>query len=215
VHLTIIAKETRPGFVKTRLCPPCSPETAAELATAALLDTLDAVDTVVREATDRGLTLEPTLLFDGDPSALIRPGYAVVAQRGDGLDERLAHGFEDLGPGFIVGMETPQAVHSIGRAIDFVEFGHDAIGLATDGGYWVIGLGRVDSDVFRAIPMSQSHTGLAQLRRLHALGRQVRMLPMVRDLDTFADVEAAAHAREDTRLTRVARRVVAEVRSDT
>jgi uncharacterized protein len=213
VHLTIIAKEPRPGFVKTRLCPPCSPETAAELATAALLDTQDAVDAVVRGAADRGIELAPTLLFDGDPGSLIRPGYGVVAQRGDGLDERLAHGFEDLGPGFIVGMETPHAVHSITRAIDAVTSGHDAIGLAIDGGYWVIGLGTIDPNVFRSIPMSQSHTGVAQLRRLHSLGRQVRMLPMVRDLDTFADVEAAARSTEDTRLTRVARRVVADVRT--
>ncbi len=43
VALLVIAKEPLPGAAKTRLCPPCSPQQAATLATAALLDTLAAV----------------------------------------------------------------------------------------------------------------------------------------------------------------------------
>jgi glycosyltransferase A (GT-A) superfamily protein (DUF2064 family) len=59
--------------------------------------------------------------------------------------------------------------------------------------------------VFDAIPMSESHTGVAQLCRLHELGRPVRMLPMTRDLDDVADLWA--HARSDSpgRLASVAR----------
>ena len=39
VQVVVIAKEPRPGAVKTRLCPPLMPEQAAELAEAALADT--------------------------------------------------------------------------------------------------------------------------------------------------------------------------------
>jgi glycosyltransferase A (GT-A) superfamily protein (DUF2064 family) len=41
--LLVIAKAPVPGRVKTRLCPPCRTEEAAQLAEAALVDTLAAV----------------------------------------------------------------------------------------------------------------------------------------------------------------------------
>ena len=40
VTVVVLAKRPRPGAVKTRLCPPCTPEEAAALAAAALRDTL-------------------------------------------------------------------------------------------------------------------------------------------------------------------------------
>lgn len=201
VHLTVIAKEPRPGHVKTRLCPPCTPAEAADVAAAALTDTLDKVDAL---CSTRGDTVERVLLFDGDPTAWLRTGWRVVAQRGDSLGERLANGFDDLGPGVIVGMETPHVVDRLHDALDAVADGQDAIGLATDGGYWVIALGTVDRSVFSGVPMSASNTGLAQLHRLHALGRAVRRLPMARDLDTFDDLADAAVRRASTAALRAA-----------
>ena len=41
-RLIVIAKAPVPGQVKTRLCPPCTPEQAAQIAAAALSDTLAA-----------------------------------------------------------------------------------------------------------------------------------------------------------------------------
>ncbi len=207
MHLTIIAKEPRAGFVKTRLCPPCTPRQAADVAAAALLDTLDAVDVVAR------LTgVDRVLLFDGDPTAWTRPGYRVVPQRGSGLASRLSNAFDELGPGLVAGMEAPGAVPALAEGVSALRSGHDAVGLAVDGGYWVIGLHRVDPVVFDDIPMSTSSTGLAQLSRLHRLQRQVRMLPMSHDLDTINDLRIAAlHAREGSRLRRVAQAVVLQV----
>ena len=43
VQVVVIAKEPRPGAVKTRLCPPLTPKQAAELAEAALADTCSVV----------------------------------------------------------------------------------------------------------------------------------------------------------------------------
>ncbi len=208
MHITIIAKEPRAGFVKTRLCPPCSSQQAADVAAAALLDTLDAVDAVVARFTG----VDRVLLFDGDPTAWTRPGYRVVPQRGSGLAKRLSNGFDDLGPGLIVGMETPGAVPALADAVSALRNGHDVVGLAVDGGYWVIGLHRVDPSVFDDIPMSTSSTGLAQLSRLHRLHRQVRMLPMSHDLDTIDDLRIAAHhALDGSRLRIAAQAVILQV----
>jgi glycosyltransferase A (GT-A) superfamily protein (DUF2064 family) len=86
--------------VKTRLCPPCTPEQAAILAEASLRDTLAAMAAVAGP--------RRAVILDGEPGSWITDEH-VVAQRGAGLDERLAAAFSDLGgPTLIVGMDTPQ-----------------------------------------------------------------------------------------------------------
>ena len=42
-HVLVMAKAPVPGRVKTRLCPPCTPDEAAAITEAALADTLAAV----------------------------------------------------------------------------------------------------------------------------------------------------------------------------
>lgn len=207
MHLTIIAKAPVPGRVKTRLCPPCTPAQAAAVAAAALADTVDAVDELVARRAGGG-ALRRVLLLDGDADSWAPAGYDVVAQRGAGLAARLANGFADLGPGVVVAMDTPGAVPWLAAALDALGADVDVIGLATDGGFWALGLTRTDPAVFVGVPMSASHTGVAQLRRLHALGRSVRLLPVARDLDTPADLAAAAAGSGSGRLATVARSIV-------
>ncbi len=207
MHVTIIAKAPVAGLVKTRLCPPCSDKQAARIAAAALSDTFDVVASVARATGTRKV-----LLIDGAPQTWMPADFEVVHQRGDGLAERLCHGFADLGPGVIVGMETPAVAGALATGIDAVSRGLDVIGLATDGGYWMIGLSaasvRLGRAAFDGVPMSCSHTGLSQLRRLHGLGRSVRMLPITRDLDTFDDLVAVAASGGPGQLVAVAREVI-------
>lgn len=209
MHLTVIAKAPVAGRVKTRLCPPCTPGQAADIAEAALADTFDAITAVVR-----GTRVRPVLLIEGEPPVFTPAEFDVVAQRGDGLEQRLRHGFRDLGPGIMVGMDTPQAVAGLGAALGRIERGVDVLGLALDGGYWAIGLA-CDSDdflaaVFGGVPMSTSRAGVYQLRRLHRLGRSVHMLGSTRDLDTVGDLLAAAAAGQRVgRLGEVASAVAA------
>ena len=84
----MIAKEPVAGRVKTRLCPPCTPEQAARLARAALEDTLAACDRAAGGA-------RRVLVLDGRPGAWLPPGWDVLPQRGGDLAERLAAAFED------------------------------------------------------------------------------------------------------------------------
>lgn len=207
-HVTIVTKTPVAGRVKTRLCPPCTPEEAASVATAGILDTIDAIDDI------RGIeTALRALLLDGDVQAWMPGDHVVVAQRGDGLGERLRNGFDELGPGVVIGMETPHVAHHLGTALAAIRAGRDVIGLAEDGGYWAIGLcartvRRLDA-VFRNVPMSTSHTGAAQLGRLVAIGgRPPHLLPTARDLDTFDDLVAVARSGRSGRLPTIARATV-------
>jgi len=76
-HVLVLAKEPRPGRVKTRLCPPCSPEEAATVAAAALADTLEAV---AASGADRHI-----LALDGRPGPWLPPGFEVVESDADSL----------------------------------------------------------------------------------------------------------------------------------
>jgi len=182
----VIAKAPVAGRVKTRLCPPCTPAEAAELAAAALQDTL--------EAAGAARAGRRVLVLDGAPGPWLPAGWEVVPQRGDGLAERLAAAFEDAGaPAFLVGMDTPQLTPALVRAGLDALTTHDAtLGPAADGGYWGIGLRRADPAVFAGIPMSEPHTGAAQRHRLRALGLTTAALPVLLDVDTIAAAHAVA-----------------------
>ena len=135
-----------------------------------------------------------------------------MSQRGEGLAQRLCNGFVDLGPGVIVGMETPHVVPALADAIEFARRGIDSIGLALDGGYWMIGLSaksvEVAEDLFRDIEMSTTSTGANQLGRMQALDCRVRVLPMARDLDDGDDLRAVAKSGRGGLLPRVAQEVL-------
>jgi len=183
-HLTVIAKQPVAGNVKTRLTPPLTPEQAAQIAAACLRDTFEAVRLFADEHSD----VRPVALIDGEAGAWIPSEFDVAHQRGDGLGERLANGFDDLGPGLIIGMDTPSCGRHLGATVDALRRGRDAIGMTHDGGYWGIALAAVERAVFDDVPMSTDHTGSDQLRRMRALGREVEVLPTIHDLDHLDDI---------------------------
>jgi rSAM/selenodomain-associated transferase 1 len=196
--LVVIAKAPVPGRSKTRLSPPCTPAQAAALAEAALADTLQAV--AAAPAARR------VVVLDGAPGDWLPVGFEVIAQHGDGLDERVAHAFADVGgPALLVGMDTPQVTPELlaAGARALAADGTDAVlGLAADGGYWAIGLRRADRALFVGVPMSDGATGAAQRERLDAAGLRVAALPELRDVDTIADAEAVAALAPDGRFAR-------------
>ncbi|WP_432080158.1 TIGR04282 family arsenosugar biosynthesis glycosyltransferase [Streptomyces sp. WAC 04229] len=193
--LLVIAKEPRPGRVKTRLTPPFTPDEAAALAEASLADTLRAV--AATPARRRVLVLA------GAPGPWLPPGFDVVPQCAGGLDARLADAFAGCaGPALLIGMDTPQVTPEL-LDVDFA--GCDAyFGPAEDGGFWALGLARPDPALLRGVPMSTPVTGAVQRERLRAAGLRVRDLPPLRDVDTAADARAVAalapHGRFAARL---------------
>lgn len=211
--LLVLAKAPEPGLVKTRLCPPLTAAQAADLAAAALLDTLDAVGAVPdgrvvvalagrRRAAARRRQLE---------TALRR--VTVVGQHGPDLGHRIAaaHGaVAVLLPGRPVlqlGMDTPQVEPALldeaaaplrrcaGRgSVDAV------LGPATDGGWWALGLRDPRAAaVIAQVPTSRDDTGEATLHALRRAGLRVGLLPALSDVDTIADVAGVACAAPRTR----------------
>lgn len=200
----VVAKAPVPGRVKTRLGTAIGMAAAAELAAAALLDTL-----VLARATygvercvcalDGCLDAAPK----GPELSRALDGWTVIGQVGDTLGERLGHAFAACGPGPVVqiGMDTPQLraedLLGLSRLLD----GYDAaLGPAADGGWWGLALRDPhDGAALAEVPMSTPTTGLATreaLRRRHLrLGEGVT----VRDVDLVEDAEAVATTAPDSR----------------
>ncbi len=216
MHVLVMAKSPVPGRVKTRLCPPCTPEEAAEVAAAALADTLDAV--VACGATRRVLALE------GEPGEWIPAGFDVVAQRGRDLADRLGAAWADVAaPGVQIGMDTPQvtstvldaALASLDTAMTGAP-GRDVavLGPAHDGGWWGIGLSRADPAVFDGVPMSSPDTAAAQRARLAQLGWTVHELEAFRDIDRFEDLVEVAGLIPRSRTAALSGRLQARLQRD-
>lgn len=193
--IVLIAKQPVAGRVKTRLHPPLSLEQAAELAAAAIADTI----AVLRQAP----ASRRILLFDGDPASVDAAGLEVVPQASGGLDERLAAVFDLLDePMLLVGMDTPQlTVADLAPAL--ADGTEDAwFGPAADGGFWALGMRVPSGDLTRGVPMSQSDTGAHQLARLRAAGLRVGMLATLTDVDDIGSARSVAQAAPSTLFAR-------------
>ena len=222
VALVVLAKAPEPGRVKTRLCPPAEAAEAADIAAAALLDTLDAV-----RATAGG---RPVLALAGRLDAAARGeelagavrDLPVVAQRGTGLGERIAAAHADASsrapglPTLLIGMDTPQAdARLLDRCVDTLLGPADAVlGPAADGGWWVLGLRDPQAaQVLAHVPTSRPDTGRRTLHALRAAGLRVVLAPTLRDVDTAADAVAVSRAAAGTRFAAAVRAVPALGRS--
>ena len=192
VQVVIIAKEPVPGRVKTRLTPAFTPLEAAALAEASLTDTLDAVS--------RAPVARRVLALSGRPGRWLPPGFDVIGQRGQGLDERIAWALSDARvtlplPVVLIGMDTPQVTPELlaAAAEPLVSRTADAtFGMAEDGGFWLLGLREVDPDLILGVPMSRGDTGARQLARLEQAGLRVTMLPELTDVDTVREAQQIA-----------------------
>ncbi|WP_410641190.1 DUF2064 domain-containing protein [Amycolatopsis sp. lyj-346] len=210
--LLVVAKAPVPGLAKTRLCPPATPAQAAQIAAAALLDTLDAVCAVPGAA--------PVVAMTGDLGSATRPveiGMALrrvttIPQRGWDFGARLANAHADAAavhaglPILQIGMDTPQITPEAlaAAAAPILDSGHDSVlGPAADGGWWALGLADPrHAQVLVDVPMSRDDTGERTLRALTASGLRPRTAACLSDVDTMADARAVAAACPDGRFAR-------------
>jgi glycosyltransferase A (GT-A) superfamily protein (DUF2064 family) len=209
--ILVMAKAPVPGCAKTRLCPPATPEQAAEIAAASLLDTLDAVCAVPGAIPVVGLAGEMNRAARHAELTMSLRRTTVIWQRGQDFASRLANAHTDVARGWPgrpvlqIGMDTPQITPALlTGAADRLADVDGVLGRAADGGWWALGLRNpYEADILRYVPMSQPDTGdltYAALRHL-----RIGNLPILSDVDTMTDaVQVASQAPNG----RFARRVV-------
>jgi uncharacterized protein len=211
VTILVVAKAPEPGRAKTRLAATVGDAVAAEIAAAALLDTLDAVAAAPVAGRVVALTGD---LDAGAAGVAIRQrlaAFTVIEQRGDDFADRLANAHADAAAGrpvLQIGMDTPQVSAELLTDCARRLLQEPAVlGLADDGGWWVLGVQHpAMAECLRAVPMSQSDTGELTWKALRDNAVDVTEVQRLADFDVVEDVVAVrAACRPDSRFARATR----------
>ena len=191
VTLLVVAKAPEPGKAKTRLAATVGDRVAAEIAAAALLDTLDAVAAAPVTARVVALTgdLDGAACGSRDPASPrgVHGDRAARRQLRRSARERARRRGSGFGgyPVLQIGMDTPQVTVELlascaGRLLETPA----VLGLARDGGWWVLGVWTpAAADCLRTVPMSQPDTGVLTLKALRDNGIDVAPVQQLADFD--------------------------------
>ena len=210
--LVIFAKAPIPGEVKTRLCPPLTPDEAATLHGSFVLDMLERTKLAVAKLQlpfHRYLACAPS-------SALVffkimeeRQGVRLLDQVGEDLGQRMhrtsvdlfAMGYKQI---IIVGTDVPTLPLSVYQeALGMLDHSDLVLGPALDGGYYLIGLTKPAEELFIGVPWSTDQVLTVTQQKTKALGLSVGLATAWRDVDTIADLQALiAECQEDNKKPR-------------
>jgi rSAM/selenodomain-associated transferase 1 len=197
--LVIFAKAPIPGEVKTRLCPPLTPDEAATLHGSFVLDILERTTLAVATLHlpfHRYLACAPSSALAFFKVMEERQGVKLIDQVGDDLGARMQHAFETMfEKGYhrvcIVGTDVPSLpLDHYQQALALLETNDLVLGPALDGGYYLIGLTRAAPELFTRIPWSTDRVLTLTQERATTLGLNTALLPQWRDVDTLEDLQA-------------------------
>ncbi len=129
-----------------------------------------------------------------------------AVQKGNDLGERMKNafqkGFED---GFqniiLIGSDLPDISKThIKKGFEKLKSSQVVFGPAIDGGYYLIGISKMNTQIFENKPWSQPNLLDETLHELHNLNISVSILDALNDIDTFEDLIASNFYKKDLEL---------------
>ena len=183
--------------MKSRLATAIGAERALAVYEAMLRDVIASIGESTPEMEIEFLWV-PSPHADG---ALLRRAFAhhaVAMQTGNDLSDRLSMAFSErfffhrTEKIIAIGVDDPTLSRSlIDHAFSLLESVEWVVGLAEDGGYYLIGCraGAFDPEIFNDIEWGTSRVLPATLDKIRALGRTLALLPERYDIDTVEDLE--------------------------
>jgi hypothetical protein len=205
--LVIFAKAPIPGEVKTRLCPPLTPDEAATLHGSFVLDMLERTKLAVAKLQlpfHRYLACAPSSELVFFKIMEERQGVRLLDQVGEDLGQRMHHTFLDLFAKdytqvILVGTDVPTLPLSIYQeALAMLSRSDVVLGPALDGGYYLIGLKQPREQLFTGVPWSTDQVLAVTQQKAKTLGLSVNLTTSWRDVDTITDLQSLiTECRED------------------
>jgi uncharacterized protein len=199
VAIIIMAKVPEARKVKTRLQPYLTPEQSATLANCLLQDTISKVK-----------ALKNKLIIAYSPPErrdFFEPNFDLIAQSGNDLGERMFNAFEfsfreNLDAVVMIGTDSPTFPPDfIKKAFAYLETNDTVLGKTEDGGFYLIGLRKLDKRIFADVEWSSEKTWLQTKKNLKKIDFSLAELPVWYDVDEPKDLE---RLREDEYLQRFA-----------
>ncbi|MEP6937291.1 MAG: TIGR04282 family arsenosugar biosynthesis glycosyltransferase [Chthoniobacterales bacterium] len=189
--LAVMTKAPRAGKVKTRLSPPLTPQEAAALNICFLRDTSAAISAAATAGGARGIGVYTPVGEEAAYSGILPPDFDLILQRGEAFGERLISATEDLlQVGFhsvcLIDSDSPTVPqHAYAAAVTFLAEGDERVvlGPSNDGGYYLIGMSRLNRKLFENIEWSTERVAEQTLAQAKQLGLEVKLLPTWYDVD--------------------------------
>src|SRR5438445_302316 len=203
--LAVMTKAPQAGRVKTRLVPPLTPEEAAELNKCFLRDTATAILRACnhRPVADGGKTARAVGVAVYTPvgaesvyTDILPVDFSLLPQRGDEFGERLYFAVEDLFKcGFasvcLIDSDSPTVpAENFAEAVEKLSIGQDRVvlGPSDDGGYYLIGVKKLDRHLFEQIDWSTERAFNQTIQRATEIGLEIKLLPTGYDVDNAASL---------------------------
>jgi len=196
--LVVFVKYPEPGAVKTRLTPFLSPQEAADLYRAFLLDTMVLTGRV--DGIRRMMAYAPADALDALQTLVDTPDIVWFEQTGASLGQRLRAAFDTaFGLGAqhvaVIGSDSPILPPALIRtAFDRLDTCDVVLGPASDGGYYLAGVARNDTThvqyplLFEDIPWSTDAVYESTVQVVRGCGFSWEALPFWDDVDTPVDL---------------------------
>lgn len=186
-----MTKAPRAGQVKTRLTPPLTPEEAAALNVCFLRDMSGAISITLEKSKARGFAVYTPAGAAEAYTEILPANFKLLPQRGEALGDRIIFAFEDLFRlGFtsvcLIGSDSPTlppAIFTEAAAILTQTEKKVVLGPTADGGYYLIGLNTMQSELFKDIAWSTESVFEQTCARARKQGLKVHLLPTWYDVD--------------------------------
>lgn len=191
--LIVMAKAPLAGAVKTRLQPYLNADQCAQLAECFLLDAVNKAKSLKNQRLIIAYSpAEQRAYFE----RLARQKISLAAQKGDNLGEKMFSAFEfafaqKAGAAVMIGTDSPTfPADFIEQAFEYLETNSDAVlGRSEDGGFYLIGLRKLDAGMFEAVEWSSAKTFTQVRENIMNLDWHLREVPGWYDVDAPDDLE--------------------------
>jgi uncharacterized protein len=123
------------------------------------------------------------------------PGsFTLVCQKGEDLGKRMYNAFSNLYKDkdekiILIGTDIPDLSSSlIKETFKYLENYETVIGPSSDGGYYLIGLAKLNKDIFSGVPWSTDKVLEITLKKLEEVNSSYKLLPELIDIDSEDDI---------------------------
>ncbi|MDN3491178.1 TIGR04282 family arsenosugar biosynthesis glycosyltransferase [Winogradskyella bathintestinalis] len=181
----VFVKNIKLGTVKTRL--------AKTIGDFGAFEVYSELVKITEKATD-ALTMDKRIYFS---NAVVESKWQndfKTVQNGKDLGERMMNAFkEGFDAGYkkivLIGSDLPDinSTH-ITSGLKALETNDVVFGPAEDGGYYLVGLSKLNTDIFTDKPWSQPNLLEVTLQELHSKHISVGTLAVLNDIDTYDDL---------------------------